>query len=101
VSKWTKKAINNLDRAVINQRLDSYEGRPSIQAGFIAEFYKRWPPNIKHRIPQSTINAVVVLLEKIDALATTSLGIQGMSKELNRHMESYWTNTPLSPPTDP
>ena len=55
-----KKAINNLDRAVINQRLDSYEGRPSIQAGFIAEFYKRWPPNIKHRIPQSTIDAVVV-----------------------------------------
>jgi hypothetical protein len=53
---------------------------------------------IQHTL--SYIN-LTTLLEKIDALATTSLGIQGMSKELNRHMESYWTNTPLSPPTDP
>jgi len=41
------------------------------------------------------------LLPKLDALATTTPEIQAMSQELKRHMQSFWTNAPPSPPTGP
>jgi len=53
---------------------------------------------IQHTL--SYIN-LTTLLAKIDSLATTTPEIQAMSRELNRHLESFWTSIPLSSYTGP
>jgi len=93
-------------RTTIKIILEHYRGQAD---GIVLKYMEDFPTVCHTNIPdtyvpiQHTLSYInlTTLLAKIDSLTTTTPEIQAMSRELNRHLESFLTSIPLSSYTGP